>query len=52
MRTVTTTITIATDSLILAGTGTTAAKTLAPYGMATAVKITATSWIISGTGLS
>lgn len=49
---VTTTIAIATDTLILAGTGTTGSRTLAPYGMATAVKITATSWMISGNGLT
>lgn len=30
----------------------TGSRTLAAYGMATAVKITSTSWIISGTGLT
>lgn len=49
---VTTSIAITTDTLILAGTGTTGTRTLAPYGMATAVKITSTSWMISGNGLS
>ncbi len=49
---VTTSIAITTDTLLLAGTGTTGTRTLAPYGMATAVKITATSWLISGNGLS
>lgn len=49
---VTTTIAITTDTLILAGTGTTGSRTLAPYGMATAVKITSTSWMISGNGLT
>ncbi|CAB4123789.1 hypothetical protein UFOVP45_27 [uncultured Caudovirales phage] len=49
---VTTTIAITTDTLILAGTGTTGTRTLAPYGMATAVKITSTSWMISGNGLT
>lgn len=49
---VTTTIAINTDTLILAGTGTTGSRTLAPYGMATAVKITSTSWMISGNGLT
>ena len=34
------------------GNGATYRRTLAPYGVATAVKITATEWIISGTGLS
>ena len=49
----TTTIAIsATDTLILAGTGTTGTRTLSPFGVATAIKITSTSWIISGNGLS
>jgi hypothetical protein len=42
-----------TDAMYLAGTGNNSGlRTLAPYGMATAVKITSTSWIISGNGLS
>lgn len=49
---VTTTIAITTDTLILAKDGTTGSRTLAAYGMATLVKITATSWIISGNGLT
>jgi hypothetical protein len=48
----TTTIAITTDTMYLAGTGTTGSRTLAAYGMATAVKITSTAWIISGNGLS
>jgi hypothetical protein len=48
----TVTIAITTDTLYLAGPGTTGSRTLAAFGMATAVKITATSWIISGNGLS
>ena len=48
----TVTIAITTDTLILAGAGTTGSRTLAPFGMATAVKITSTSWIISGNGLT
>lgn len=48
----TTTIAITSDTLLLAGTGSTGSRTLAPFGMATAVKITSTSWIISGNGLS
>ena len=48
----TVTISITTDTLLLAGTGTTGSRTLAPYGMATAVKIAATTWIISGNGLT
>lgn len=52
---VTTTIAITTDTLLMAGTGTGGAgvsRTLAAYGMATLVKITATSWMISGAGLT
>jgi hypothetical protein len=48
----TATIAITTDTLILAGPGTTGSRTLAPFGMATALKITSTSWIISGNGLT
>ena len=48
----TVTIAITSDTLLLAGTGTTGSRTLAPFGMATAVKITSTSWIISGNGLT
>jgi len=46
------TIAITTDTMYLGGTGTTGSRTLAPYGMATAVKVTATSWFINGTGLT
>jgi hypothetical protein len=49
---VTTSIAITTDTLLLAGIGTTGTRTLAPYGMATILKLTATSWIISGNGLT
>jgi hypothetical protein len=48
----TVTIAITSDTLLLAGAGTTGSRTLAPFGMATAIKITSTSWIISGNGLS
>jgi hypothetical protein len=48
----TVTIAITTDTMYLAGAGTTGSRTLAAFGMATAVKITATSWIISGNGLT
>lgn len=48
----TVTIAITTDTMYLAGAGTTGSRTLAAYGMATAVKITSTSWIISGNGLT
>lgn len=46
------TIAITTDTLILAGLGTTGSRTLAANGMATAIKITSTSWMISGAGLT
>ena len=46
------TISITTDTMRLAGTGTTGSRTLAANGVATAVKVTSTEWIISGTGLT
>ena len=46
------TIAINTDTLRLAGTGTTGSRTLAANGVATAVKITSTSWQINGSGLT
>jgi hypothetical protein len=46
------TIAITSDTLYLAGAGTTGSRTLAPFGMATAVKITSNAWIISGNGLT
>lgn len=46
------TIAITTDTMRLAGAGTTGNRTLAANGIATAVKVTATSWLISGTGLT
>ena len=46
------TIAITTDTMRLAGAGTTGSRTLAANGVATALKITATEWIISGTGLT
>jgi hypothetical protein len=48
----TTTIAITSDTLVLAGTGTTGSRTLAAHGMATAVKVAATTWYISGNGLT
>jgi len=48
----TTTIAITTDTMYLAGTGTTGSRTLAAHGMATAVKVASTTWYISGNGLS
>lgn len=46
------TIAITTDTMRLAGAGTTGSRTLAANGMATALKIASTEWIISGTGLT
>jgi hypothetical protein len=51
-HTTTLTISITTDSLVLAGVGTTGSRTLASNGTATAVKTDATVWLISGAGLS
>jgi hypothetical protein len=48
----TVTIAITTDTMYLAGAGTTGSRTLTQYGIATALKITSTSWIISGVNLS
>ena len=48
----TVTISITTDTMRLAGAGTTGSRTLAANGVATAIKITSTEWIISGTGLT
>ena len=46
------TIAINSDILRLAGAGTTGNRTLAANGIATALKLTSTEWIISGTGLT
>jgi hypothetical protein len=46
------TIAITTDTMRLAGAGTVGSRTLAANGMATAIKIAATEWIISGSGLT
>ena len=48
----TVTIAITSDTMYLAGPGTTGSRTLAPFGMATAVKIAINTWIISGNGLT
>jgi hypothetical protein len=48
----TVTIAITTDTMTLASAGTTGSRTLAANGIATAIKIAATSWMISGSGLS
>ena len=46
------TIAITSDTMYLAGTGTTGSRSLAQYGMATAIKMTSTTWIISGNGVT
>ena len=46
------TVAITSDTMYLAGTGTTGSRTLAQYGMATAIKMTSTTWMISGSGLT
>lgn len=46
------TIAITSDVMRLAGAGTTGSRTLAANGIATALKLSSTEWIISGTGLS
>ena len=46
------TIAITTDTLRFAGAGTVGQRTLAANGVATILKVTSTSWIINGTGLS
>ena len=46
------TISITTDTLTLSPAGTSGSRTLAQYGIATAIKVTSTLWYISGTGLT
>jgi hypothetical protein len=46
------TIAITTDTMYMAGTGSTGSRTLAANGIATAKKVTATEWLISGVGLT
>ena len=49
----TTTIAITSDTMYLVGSaGTTGSRTLAAYGMASAVKVASTTWYISGAGLT
>ena len=45
------TIAITSDTLRLGGDGNIGYKTLYPYGIATAVKVATTTWIISGNGI-
>jgi len=47
-----TSIAITSDTLYLAGTGSTGTRTLSANAMATAVKVTSTVWYINGTGLT
>ena len=46
------TIAINSDTLYLAGSGSTGSRSLAQYGVANAMKITSTSWLITGSGLT
>lgn len=48
----TVTIAITSDTLTMAGTGSTGSRTLAASGIAVALKISSTNWIINGSGLS
>lgn len=45
-------IAITSDTMFLAGTSSTGTRTLSSPGVATALKITSTAWVISGSGLS
>ena len=45
-------IAITTDTMTLANSATTGTRTLTANGVATCVKVTSTSWLISGAGLS
>jgi hypothetical protein len=46
------TISITSDTLRQAGTANTGSRTLAQYGLATCTKVSSTTWVISGAGLS
>jgi hypothetical protein len=48
----TVTIEITSDTMYLANDGDTGDRTLAEYGMASAMKVASTTWIISGNGLT
>ena len=45
-------IAITSDTMYLSSAGTTGTRTLAQYGSATAIKLTSTTWLISGSGLT
>ena len=46
------TIAITSDTMYLSSLGTTGSRSLAQYGSATAIKMTSTTWLISGSGLT
>ena len=46
------TIAITSDTMYLSSAGTTGSRSLAQYGVATAIKMTSTTWIINGSGLT
>jgi hypothetical protein len=46
------TIAITSDTMYLSNTGTTGSRSLGQYGSATAIKMTSTTWLISGSGLT
>jgi hypothetical protein len=46
------TIAITTDTMYLGGDGATGSRTLAEYGIASALKVSSTNWVISGNGLT
>ena len=46
------TIAITTDTMYLAGDGATGSRTLAAYGVASAVKVDSTTCVVSGNGLT
>jgi len=48
----TVTIAITTDTMYLSPGGATGSRTLAAFGRASAIKVTSTSWVISGSGLT
>jgi hypothetical protein len=48
----TVTIAITSDTLTLAGAGTTGSRALGANGIATALKVSSTGWLISGTNLT
>jgi hypothetical protein len=52
MSTLNVNIAITTDTMYLSGAGTTGSRVLALYGSATAIKMTSTTWMISGTNLT